>query len=100
METTISVRLSKLVLKDLSTIEKIWHADRSEVIRRLLAEALHKWKIEYTLKKISLHKTSLGKAAKECNISLWEMLKLVKEKNLDWTGYTQEDLERDLELLK
>ncbi len=38
METIISVRLNKFVLKEIANIEKTWHADRSEVIRRLLAE--------------------------------------------------------------
>ena len=35
MATTISVRVDKALLKDLSVIEKNWQADRSEAIRRL-----------------------------------------------------------------
>ena len=100
METTISVRLNKLVIKDLSNIEKSLHADRSEVVRRLLSEAIQKWKVENALREISQHKKSIGKAATECNVSLWEMLNLVKEKNVDWTGYSKEDLYKDLELLQ
>lgn len=100
METTISVRINKQVLKELSSIEKNLHIDRSETIRRLLADAIQKWKIENALKEISQHKISIGKAAKECNISLWEMLNLAKEKNIDWTGYSKEDLDRDLKLLQ
>jgi len=100
MESTISVRLNKLVIKDLYNIEKSLHTDRSEVIRRLLSEAIQKWKIENALKEISQHKISIGKAAKECNISLWEMLDLVKRNNVNWTGYSEEDLEKDLKLLQ
>ena len=100
MESTISVRMGKPVLKDLAAIEKSWHTDRSEVIRRLLAEAVKEWKIKNTLEEIALHKISIGKAAKECGISLWEMIELVKEKNVNWTGYSKEDLEKDLSLLQ
>ena len=100
MESTISVRLNKLVIKDLYNIEKSLHTDRSEVIRRLLSEAIQKWKIENALKEISQHKKSIGKATKECNISLWEMLDLVKRNNVNWTGYSEEDLEKDLKLLQ
>jgi len=100
MTSTISVRLKKPVLSDLSAIEKEWQTDRSEAIRRLLVQAINEWKIKDTLEKIALHKLSVGKAAKECNLSLWEMIDLVKAKNIDWIGYSKEDLENDLRLLK
>lgn len=100
MESTISVRLNKFVINDLYNIEKSWHTDRSEVVRRLLSEAIQKWKVENALKEISQHKKSVGRAAKDCNISLWEMFDLVKKNNIDWTGYSEEDLEKDLKLLQ
>lgn len=100
MESLISVRLNKVVLKDLTDIEKTLHADRSEVIRRLLADSIQKWKIENALKEISQHKLSIGKAAKKCNVSIWEMLNLVKDNSINWTGYSKEDLEADLKLLR
>ncbi len=100
MTLTISVRLKKPVLKDLSAIEKEWQTDRSEAIRRLLVQSIKEWKIKDILEKIASHKLSVGKAAKECNLSLWEMIDLVKAKNIDWTGYSKEDLEKDLKLLK
>jgi len=100
MSSTISVRLGKPVINELVKIEKKWHTDRSEAIRRLLVQSIKEWKIKNALENIALHKLSVGKAAKECNISLWEMLELVKEKNVDWTGYSKEDLEKDIKFLK
>ena len=100
MASTISVRLGKPVINELIKIEKKWHTDRSEAIRRLLVQSIKEWKIKNALENIALHKLSVGKAAKECNISLWEMLELVKEKNVDWTGYSKEDLEKDIKFLK
>lgn len=100
MTTTISVRLDKSLLKDLTVIEKNWQADRSEAIRRLLAKAVNSWKIQNTLEKLGEHKISIGKAAEECELSLWEMLEIVKENNINWTGYSKEDLEKDLKVLE
>lgn len=100
MTNTISVRLDKALLKDLSEVEKNWQADRSESIRRLLTKAVNSWKIQNALEKLRQHKVSIGKAAEECGISLWEMLDIAKKNNIDWTGYSKEDLERDLEFLE
>ena len=100
MATTISVRLDKSLLKDLSAIEKNWQADRSEAIRRLLAKAVSSWKIQNALQELREHKISMGKAAEQCGISVWEMLDLVKENSVNWTGYSEEDLKRDLKVLE
>lgn len=100
MSTTISVRLDKDLLRGLSMVEKRWQTDRSESIRRLLAEAMQSWKIKDTLDKLQQHRISIGKASKECGISLWEMLDLVRKHNIDWTEYSKEDLEKDLNALE
>ena len=100
METTISVRLRADALKDLAKVEKKWQTDRSEAIRRLLASALKEWKLQNTLENLAQHKISIGKAAEECDISLWEMIDKASEKKIDWVGYSDKDLEKDLALLK
>lgn len=48
-----------------------------------------------TLEKLSLHKISIGKASKILNTSIFQLLDLLKEKNINWTNYSQEDLEKD-----
>lgn len=100
MAETISVRLGDSLQKDLAKIEKTWHADRSEVIRRLLANALAEWKLQNALEQISAHKMSINKAAEETNLPLWEILEKIKEKNIDWTGYSDKALEEDLKILE
>ena len=100
MKETVSVRLGKELENDLSSVEKKWHIDRSEVIRRLLAKALKEWKIQNTIEEIATHKISLGKAAEECSLSIWELLEILKEKNIDWVGYNEEDLKKDLKALE
>ena len=100
MATTISVRLGKAILSDLSKVEQEWQADRSEAVRRLLSSSIKEWKIENALTKLSQHKISIGKAAEGCGITMWEMLDLVKERNVDWTGYSDDDLKSDLKMLQ
>ena len=100
MATTVSVRLDKALLRDLSEIEKNWQADRSEAIRRLLAKAVNSWKMHNMLEKMMEHKISIGKAAEECGLLMWEMLDILKENNVDWTRYSKEDLERDIRILE
>lgn len=98
--TTISVRLDKETQQELKKVEQKWKTDRSEVIRRLLARAITEWKIDNTLESLAKHKISLSKAAEECDINLWDILDLIKERNVDWTGYSKEDLEKDLKELE
>ncbi len=100
METTISVRLGEGLIKELLKIERKLQSDRSETIRRLLISAVNEWKIENALEELRQHKISIGKAAEDCAISKWEMIERAKEKNVDWIGYSEEDLKRDLELLE
>lgn len=100
MATTISVRLGSDILKELAEVENRWRTDRSEVVRRLLVSSIQELKIKNALEDVAAHKLSIGKASEKCGISLWEMLELLKEKNIDWVGYSDEDLERDLKLLK
>ncbi len=100
MTTTASVRLDENVLRDLAKVEKTWQTDRSEAIRRLLVHSLKEWKITNALEKLRKHQISVGKAAEECNLSLWELFDLIKEKDLDWTGYSKKDWEKDLAVLE
>ena len=100
MANIISVRLGKELEKDLALVEKKWHVDRSEIIRRLLDKALKEWKIENALQKLVKHRITLAKAAEESGISIWEMLDIVKEKKIDWIGLTPEKIEGDMEMIK
>ncbi|MEK6953059.1 MAG: UPF0175 family protein [Nanoarchaeota archaeon] len=99
MTNTISVRLNKDILGELSKIEENWQIDRSESVRRLLLNAIKSWKIQKTLEDLREHKISIGKAAENCGISLWEIFDLMDKHKIDWTGYSEEDLEKDLEIL-
>ncbi len=100
MSEIISFRVDDKIKKDLSELETKWQTDRSEIIRRLLVEGIKEWKIQNSLEEISSNKISIGKAAEKCGISIWELLDIIKRKNIDWVGYSDEDLKKDLEILE
>ena len=100
MASTISVRLESNILKDLSKVENKWQTDRSEAIRRLLANAVKNWKIKDALERLKERKITISEAAKDAEVSLWEMIDLAKHENIDWVEYNKEDLKRDLKLLE
>ncbi|MEK6907195.1 MAG: UPF0175 family protein [Nanoarchaeota archaeon] len=100
MASTISVRLESNILKDLDKVENKWQTDRSEVIRRLLINAVKNWKIKDALERLKERKITISEAAKDAEVSLWEMIDLAKHENIDWIEYNKEDLKRDLKLLE
>ena|SRR3989338_11076319 len=100
MASTISVRLESNILKDLNKVENKWQTDRSEAIRRLLASAVANWKIKDALERLKERKITISEAAKDAEISLWEIIDLAKRENIDWIEYDKEDLKRDLKLLE
>lgn len=100
MASTVSVRLENSILKDLTKVENKWKADRSEVVRRLLNNAIKEWRVKDVLERLKEGKLTISGAAKEAGLSLWEVIDLAKRENIDWVGYNKEDLERDLKLLE
>ena len=99
MDRPITTRIPEEFLVRIKELAERENLDTSAVIRRLLARALEEEKFKITLEKLSLHKISIGQAAKILNISIWEMLEIVKENNLDWTEYNDKELEHDLKII-
>jgi metal-responsive CopG/Arc/MetJ family transcriptional regulator len=100
VEQTISVRIEANVLKELNRFEKRMCAGRSEIIRRLLLEAIANVKMKNALEDLKTGKISIGKAAQEADMNVWEMVDLAKKNDIDWVGYDEEELEKDLLLIK
>jgi predicted HTH domain antitoxin len=79
----------------LSELEQEMSADRSEVLRRLIRKGLTDWRKEKALDKLREHNITLRRAAEIADVTYLEMLSLAAEEGID-TGYTTDDLERDL----
>jgi len=100
MDKPITTRLPEEFVKKIKELAEKENLDASTVVRRLLARALEEEKLKMVIEGLSLHKISVGKAASILNVSLWEMMEIVRKNNIDWTDYDEEELEHDFSLVK
>ena len=96
MPVTITTRVADEIAEEIDEIAKREGMDRSTVIRRFLSKAVKDWLIERSLEDYEQGKITLWQTAKRCGISLWEMIKEVKKREIH-VPYTLEDLKEDLE---
>ncbi len=97
-EQMVGTRLPESFIHDLEKIEQIEQTDRSSVLRKLLYKALREWKIEYYAQEYGQDKITLGRAAEESGISLWEMMDYVRQKKIP-SQYSLEDLNHDIKVI-
>ena len=95
MVEVVSVRLDEKTVKEVKDLEKEMRADRSEVIRRLLDQAIKEQKLKRALALLREQKISIGKAAELASLTIYEMIALAETHDIK-LGYAQKDLERDL----
>jgi predicted HTH domain antitoxin len=92
---TVSVRLSGESLREVDRLAERLKTDRSEVLRRLIDRGLRETRIDEGLDRLRKGKASMGRAAEEAGVTLYEMLELVRRHQIPY-GYGPDDLERDL----
>lgn len=90
----ITSRIPEKYFKDLEMIQEEEKIDRAEAVRRLLTKAISEWKKEKALNLLKDHKITIRTAASMADVTYIEMLELAQ--NID-TGYSLDELERDLE---
>jgi len=95
MTHVISARIDKRLLRDIDFIVKVEMSDRGSVIRRLLREAVKKWRIDYALRLYQEGKVSLWRAAKIARLSLWEFIDILADRKVS-LHYSLEELEEDI----
>lgn len=95
MAQTVSVRLSKESLREVDRLAERLKTDRSEALRRFIERGLREARIDDALDRLRKGKISVGRAAEEAGVTLYEMLDLVRRHHIP-SGYGPEDLERDL----
>ena len=81
-----------------------WYARKERVgttiaLRKVLEKGLKEIKLEHALELYQKGKVTLMKAAAIADLSLWEMLDIVRERRIPMY-YTVEDVEKDLEMIK
>jgi len=96
---TITTRVPDEIYQDIKKIESEEKTDRAEVIRRLLAEAIKRWKLKRALDAIREGKMTLRSAAKLAGLTYIEMMDEVEKLGMP-IDYTVADLQLDLEAIK
>ncbi len=92
----ISIRSTKEMTKKLEELAKIKHMERSSLVRELLDIGIQEKLKEHALDLFTKNKISVGKAAEIAEISVREMLELIKERNI-LLHISSEDLKKDFE---
>lgn len=98
MEDRISIMLSDELKKEIDKLSELYHEDQSNFIRKLLWKRIAQEKLEYALKQYLEDKISLGKATEIADISIWEMLNELKDRNIT-LDYKISDAEWEIERL-
>ena len=95
MAQTVSVRLSAESLREVDRLAERLKTDRSEALRRFIERGLREARIDDALDRLRRGEVSIGRAAEDAGVTLYEMLELVRRHHIP-SGYGPEDLERDL----
>lgn len=95
MAQTVSVRLSTESLREVDRLAERLKTDRSEALRRFIERGLREARIDDALDRLRKGKVSIGRAAEDAGVTLYEMLELVRKHQIP-SGYGPEDLDRDL----
>ncbi|HKZ64652.1 MAG TPA: UPF0175 family protein [Thermoplasmata archaeon] len=98
MASMVSLRLPGDLRREIERLAKREGKDKSELIREFLRRAVASRKVELALEAYQARKVSLGKAAELADLSLWEMLDVLRDRRIP-LSYSAEDLEEDLRTL-
>ena len=96
---TITTRVPDEIYQDIKKIESEEKAERAEVIRRLLAEAIKRRKLKRAIDTMREGKMTLRSAAKLAGLTYIEMMDEVEKAGIP-IDYTAADLQLDLEAIK
>ncbi len=99
MIETVSVRLDEKLIREVKHIERELKSDRSEVVRRLLDQAVKEWKLQKALELLRKERISMGKAAEMAELTIYEVMKKADDIGI-LIGYTEKELMKDIKRFK
>ena len=97
-QEAIGIRLPKELLKQIEQLSKEDREDRSTIIRKLVIIGYINLKKEKAVVKYRKGEWTLSEAAHRAGLTLWEMERYLVERGYQ-SGYSVEDLEKELRLL-
>jgi len=97
---TIAVRVDNSVEKEIARLMKREGYDKSSAVRKLLERGIEQWRLENALEELKEGMITLSRAAEMAGVSIYEMVRIVKEKKIDYISISAHDLEKELGLLE
>lgn len=96
---TVTTRLPPEVLEEIEEIAERDRIDRSELIRRLLDQALAQRRIDDAVDAYREGKVTMWRASELAGVSLRQMMNILNELRVE-LNYSIEDLESDIEFAR
>ena len=94
MSEGVVARVSKDLKKDIEFFARQEQTDKSDIIRKLLTNAVKQKKLEYALNEFSKRNVSLGRASEIASIPLADFMNAAADRKIP-INYTIESLEAD-----
>ena len=94
MSEGVVARVSKDLKKDIEFFARQEQTDKSDIIRKLLTNAVKQKKLEYALNQYAKREVSLGRAAEIADIPLADFMSAAADRKIP-INYTVESLEAD-----
>ena len=95
----VSARFQKEETAIIEEVSKEEKTDKPTALRTIFALRAKQYRLEKAIKQYQTGKISMGKAAENAGISLWEIMDELKERNIAST-LTKEDYQEGLKNLK
>ena len=91
----LSVHVSADPFETIEAIQEEEGTDRSTAVERLLRRGVEDWRLEAAVRRYRDGDLSLGGATRFANVSIWRMLDVLDERNVE-VNYSSADLADDL----
>lgn len=97
-EKLTTFRMSSEIEKEIAKLASEEGKDKSKIMRELLKIGIKERKIAHALELYKEGKVTLWKASRQADISLWEMIELLRERKIT-VQYGERELREDLKAL-
>lgn len=96
----VNLRLEPTLLNELQQAADAEHLERGTMMRKLLIEALHGWRLEHALRRYQSGEFSIGRACEYSSRSHWEMMDLLRARGIVQHYDVEDALRRVRPMLK
>ena len=95
----MTLRLPQKIDIEIESIASKEDTDKSKLIRELIFLGIQEKRLEMAIKLYVEGKITLWKAARLCDISIWKMMEIMKERKIS-AQYGEKELKEDLLALR